>query len=107
MKNFAIGFTAFVLAVLTIFAITVHAQDKPVKPKTPPVLTDAQRAAYWKAFSQQQSAHKQEDEANSAMSKAVQEMIITCGQDATLQAPNGDPECIAKPEPVKPAEPKK
>jgi hypothetical protein len=69
----------------------------------PPTIPDAQKAAYWKAVAQQQGAQKQLDTANASMNQVVQTMIVTCGADYTLQAPNGDPECVAKPK----VEPKK
>lgn len=88
-----------IAAAFLIIAISASAQK--AKPAAPPAITDAQKAAYWKALSQQQAAQKQLDSASALMNQAVQSMILTCGEHATLQAPNGEPECVAKPETVK------
>lgn len=73
-------------------------QTKPVAPATPKpsTITADQRAAYWKAFAQQQGAQKQLEAAQAAITQAVQAMVAACGADESLtQAANGDPECVA------------
>lgn len=94
--------TAALLTVLVLVLPVVSQTAKPVPPaaKVPvaPAISDAQRAAYWKAIFQQQVAQKQRDEAGTAFSQSVQSMSETCGKDATLQqATNGDPVCVLKP----------
>lgn len=107
----AITYTAFAGAMLGLLScdpIPAHAQQAPAPhPATatapkPPTLTDAQKAAYWKAVAQLSGLQKQVDSASTAVQQSVQALVAACGSDATLQqAPNGDPECVAKVEPKK------
>lgn len=104
-------FCSFGIATATIATTNhfiAHAQQAPAPhpataaPVKPPTITDAQKAAYWKATTQQAAAQRQSEAANAAVQTAVQAMVAACGSDATLQqAPNGDPECVAKVEPKK------
>lgn len=70
---------------------------------TTPIITDTQKAAYWKASANQQSIQSALAKAQQDLQQAVQAMIEVCGKSATLTvAPNGDPVCTANPEPAKP-----
>lgn len=75
----------------------------PATAPKPPTLTAEQRAAYWKAVAlqgvHQTNADIQSKQDTAAVQQSVQAMVAACGPDAVLQqAPNGDPECAAKPE---------
>lgn len=102
-------YAAFLLSLGAWGVSPVHAQQAPAPhPATatapkPPTITDAQKAAYWKAVAlqgvHQTSADIQSKQDTTAVQQSVQAMVAACGPDATLQqAPNGDPECVAKPE---------
>lgn len=105
--------TAALLALL--LALPVAAQTaKPAAPPPPapvkpaaavPAITDAQKAAYWKALANQQADSKNweirakflQDELN----KTIASMTDICGKDFALQgSPTGDPVCVLKPAPA-------
>lgn len=96
--------TAVLLAAVAL-ALPVAAQTpKPVNPaaKAAPAISDAQKAAYWKASALQEvhqtNADIQSKQDTAAVQQAVQAMVKTCGLDADLQQdPNGDPVCVLKP----------
>lgn len=106
MRTTALLLAALVLA-LPVAAQTAKPEPTPAKVAVAPTISDAQKAAYWKAAMQQSGAQKQLDAANATATQAIQAMVATCGDGATLQqAPNGDPECVLKPAEKKPAEKK-
>lgn len=90
--------TFFAAWTLAVVATLAFAQDKPKVQSKTAVITESQKAAYWKAFAQKQGAQKQLESANEAVKQAVQAMVAACGPESTLiQAANGDPECATKP----------
>lgn len=109
--------TRIVAMIATTMAFhSAVAQDKPAAPAKPaptaPAITDALKAKYFKALSQQQEAQAQFQNAQKAMQdsttnyqKVVQEVVAVCGDKFTAQMDkDGDPVCVVKPpEPVKPA----
>ena len=112
MKQLA-HITVFI-AILMSFSMAT-AQDKPAAPAKPaatpaaPAITDTLKAKYFKALSQQQEAQHQVDQAQKALQdsmgnyqKVVQDIVAVCGDKFAAQMDkDGDPVCIAKPEPPK------
>ena len=71
------------------------------KPKTP-VITDAQRADFFKAQSQMIQANQTAQQSQSAFQAQVAILQKACGDIYTVQLnAQGDPECVVKPEPKK------
>lgn len=100
-----------------LFSSLALAQE--TKVKTPPVPTDAQKMAFFKANSEFQAANSQAQQAmaavppkKAALDDAIKSITEACGKDfqPTIDA-QGYPACVANPAPVKPAgkpvEPKK
>lgn len=84
--------------------IAAIAQTAP-KPAAPPTITDAHKAAYFKAQLQLTQAQSALGTAQAKMQAAVGEMVTDCGNGFLAQLdPNGDPVCAAKP--ASPAAPK-
>jgi hypothetical protein len=80
------------------FAQQKTAPDSPAaaKPSTP-VITDAERASFFKAQSQMIQANAQAQQSQAAFQAQVAELQKACGDKFTLQLnAGGDPECIAK-----------
>lgn len=116
---------------LLIFAIagvmsaqTTHPIANPESPKVgadltakPPVLSDAQKAAFFKAQAQLQAAIMESDAASQKLTKMrdalaaeVKQIQDACGKDFQPQMNHdGDPVCVAKPaaKPDVKTEPKK
>lgn len=98
---------------LLIFALApfVMAQAKP------PVLSDAQKAAFWKAQAvktqaeaEAQAVEQKVAQARTNFSAAVKQLTDACGADFQPQmSKDGDPVCVAKPaeKPDAKTEPKK
>lgn len=95
---------AIVLAVAVVTPVGYPAQT--VKPVTPPVLTDAQKLAYFKAQAealaaaqQAQNAGKAAQDKQQALQAAGEAIVAACGKDFTPQYDaNREPACVAKPE---------
>ena len=103
-----------IIAIALSFALPSIAQQttptKPVVPpatktvKAPPVLTDAQRAAFFKAQAQlaiaasdAEHAQQVQQAKQAAFQAAVAILRKVCGDSADLQmSSDGDPVCIAK-----------
>ena len=63
-----------------------------------PVITDAQRAEFFKAQSKLMAASEQAKEAQTQFQATVAKMQAACGDAFTLQMnQGGDPACVAKP----------
>ena len=104
----------FITALLALFlAVPAFAQQKPAstlpptpptaaaKPVPAPVVSDAERALFFKAQSQMIQANAQAQQRQTEFQNAVAEMQKTCGDKYTLQLnAGGDPECVAKPAPT-------
>ena len=72
------------------------------KPATPPVISDALRARFFKAQLHQIQADQVAQEAKTEFLAAVDSLRATCGDVSTLSLnAAGDPECVAKPTPAK------
>lgn len=72
------------------------------KPTTPPVISDALRAQFFKAQSRQVQADQVAQQAKTEFQAAVDSLRATCGDVSTLSLNSaGDPECVAKPAPAK------
>lgn len=90
------------LWLLTVCAALTWAQGPVAKP---PIITDAQRAAYFKAQSEYQAAAMAAEHAandreyrQKALRDAMEEITKVCGKDYTpTMTPAGDPACVAKP----------
>lgn len=92
---------AALVLTLPVAAQTAKPAPPAAKPVVAPAITSDQRAAYWKAATQQANAQKQLDAANTAVTQAVQEMVTACGKDSNLtQVSNGDPVCVLIPKPA-------
>ena len=77
------------------------------KPEAPPAITDAHRAQFFKAQLEVNQAQAAMTAAQQTMQAAVADLSKDCGEKFTPQmGPQGDPVCVAKPEPAKPAEKK-
>jgi len=116
MRVHEIGESRMVLkfvVLLLLLAIPAFAQQKPAstlpptpptaaaKPVPAPVVSDAERALFFKAQSQMVQANTQAQSSQTHFQEVVAELQKTCGDKYTLQLnPNGDPECVAKPEPT-------
>ncbi len=96
-----------------LFSSLAFAQE--AKPKAPPVITDAQKMAYFKANSEYQAALSQAQQVvqprKTALDAASTAIVDACGKEfvPTIDA-QGYPACVAKAAPAKaekPAEPKK
>jgi hypothetical protein len=71
------------------------------KPTTPPVISDALRAQFFKAQSHQIQADQVAQQAKTEFQAAVDALRATCGDVSTLSLnAAGDPECVAKPVPA-------
>ena len=96
-----------IIALFLALPLIAQTAKPPAPPKTP-VISDAQRAQFFKAQSQMIQANAQAQQRQTEFQNAIAEMHKTCGDTATLQLnPNGDPECVAKPAPAKTPEPAK
>jgi hypothetical protein len=72
------------------------------KPATPPVISDALRARFFKAQLHQIQADQVAQEAKTEFQAVVDSLQATCGDVSTLSLnAAGDPECVAKPTPDK------
>jgi hypothetical protein len=73
-----------------------------------PTITDAQKAAFWKAQAQLQAdssaanaAQEKLNKTRGAFEAAVKALNDTCGKDFHAQMDsNGDPTCVANPKPT-------
>jgi len=114
MRVHEIGESRMILkfvVLLLLLAVPAFAQQKTAptpppavaaKPATPPAISDAQRAQFFKAQSQMIQANAQAQQKQSEFQNAIAEMQKTCGDKYTLQLnPYGDLECVAKPAPAK------
>lgn len=78
----------------------------PAAAPKPPQITDAQKAAYWKAYSDYQGAAfkeaqvlRDEQEKLGKLQALQQSLVETCGENFVLQgSASGDPECVQKQE---------
>jgi hypothetical protein len=116
MRVHEIGESRMVLkfvVLLLLLAVPAFAQQKPAStlPPTPPpaaaqpvpapVVSDAQRAQFFKAQSQMIQANTQASARQADFQMVVAELQKTCGDKYTLQLnAGGDPECVAKPAPA-------
>lgn len=76
-------------------------------PAAAPVITDAQRARFFKAQSQAIQAAAAAKDTQAEFQQAIAEMQQACGAEATLTLNKaGDPVCMAKPK-IESAAPKK
>ena len=68
--------------------------------QTAPVITDAQRAEFFKAQTNFVQARDRAKEAQAQFQAAVAKLQASCGDAFTLQMnQGGDPVCVAKPKP--------
>ena len=85
---------------VVFLALAVLLAGQAPKPEAPPAITDAHRAQFFKA----QLAVNQ---AQQTFQAAVADLSKDCGEKfAPSMGPQGNPVCVAKPEPAKPAEKK-
>ncbi len=96
-----------IAALVVIFSVMPLMTQQAPKPEAPPAITDAHRAQFFKAQLQINKAQAAMTAAQQTMQAAVTDLSKDCGEKFTPQmGPAGDPVCIAKPEPAKPAEKK-
>ncbi len=77
------------------------------KPDSAPTISDAHRAQFFKSQLQFNQAQQEFQKSQAELQSAVGDMTKDCGEKFTPQmGPQGDPVCVAKPEPAKPAEKK-
>lgn len=105
------------IAILLFLAAPLMAQKDAEKPKTPPAIPLELRAKYFKAQTQAQAAQTEVE--NTPQYKFLQakrqsaidvsnEIQTLCGENFVAQLDkDGDPACVAKPEPPKAVEPVK
>ena len=86
----------FLLA--TLLSVSALAQSS--KPATPPTITDAHKAALFKAQLQVNQAQAATQVAQAKMQAAIADLTADCGKDFQPQwDANGDPICVVKPAP--------
>ena len=98
----------FVLPLALTLPVLVYGQEPTAspavaaKPATPPGISDALRAQFFKAQSRQGQADQGAQQAKTEFLAAVDSLRATCGDVSTLSLnAAGDPECVAKPTPAK------
>ena len=92
-------------ALCAMLCVAAVAEEK--KPEPVPAITDAHRAQFFKAQLQVNQAQAAMTAAQQTMQAAVTDLPKDCGEKFQPQMdPAGDPVCVAKPEPAKPAEKK-
>lgn len=96
-------------AILAFGPLAFMQTAAPKEAPKPPVISDAQKLAYFKANSEFQTASVQVEQATKlaqqkqvALQAAGNAIVEACGKDFTATMDGkGDPACVAKPEPAK------
>lgn len=87
---------------LIIAAAFVAVAQQPPKPPEAPKISDALAKNYFKAHDKFLTVQQQYTAAQQELQKAIQDLVAACGDKYSLSAnPDGDPVCVAKPEPAK------
>jgi len=95
------------IAAFIVLASVSLVSQTPAPKSSVPTISDAHRATYFKAQLQMNQAQQQIQTAQAAMQAAVADLSKDCGEEFIPQmGPQGDPVCVPKPEPTKPAEKK-
>lgn len=97
------------ISVLLLATSVAFAQDKPKPAPKPPVLTDTEKLAYFKAHDELLAASQNAQAANqtatqkqAAVQDAVKALSDACGKDFAPSADaKGDLVCVANPVPAK------
>lgn len=98
-----------IAALVVIFSVMpLMTQQAPTpKPDSAPTISDAHRAQFFKSQLKFNQAQQEFQKSQAELQSAVDDMTKDCGEKFTPQmGPQGDPVCVAKPEPAKPAEKK-
>lgn len=91
-----------VIFALMFAASSVAVAQQPPTPQEPPKISDTLAKNYFKAHDKFLTVQQQYTAAQQELQKAIQALSAACGNKYTLSAtPDGDPVCIAKPEPTK------
>lgn len=93
--------TNIILSTALGLALPLAAQTAKPAPSVP-VITDAQRADFFKAQSRMQAASDAAKDEQTKFQTELDKLRTACGETSTLQLnQSGDPVCIAKPSAAK------
>lgn len=90
------------ILILIIAAVSVAVAQKPPKPPEAPKISDTLAKNYFKAHDKFLTVQQQYTAAQQELQKSIQDLVAACGAKYNLSATaDGDPVCVAKPEPAK------